>query len=269
MFANKARQYPNLVTYLHHVAQRKVETPAGRLSVAAGVGLASSWAAVATVGALTHAAWLAIPATVVALGLAGAMRDKPRALDAPDQLRLDAQETATVMRECLERRRLHRDLDTASLTLLEECARHWHRVNQVFSSPFWQDGLLPVHYHAARDQALRSAEAAMDEVMVLYRPCLPSEVKGRDAMDYVEEALEQYVFRGGTQGNVPPAFVPAREIAEKLRDLANEAERISDDLRHDPSVAAQTAPGGTLDLSLGELRAIREAEEELRQNLRG
>lgn len=269
MFGGKARQYPNLVTYLHHVVRAPAPT-VGKLPLPAALGFASVWGVFTAGATLMHQPGLAIPAALLTFGLSALYSRGQRTEPSPrDQRRDEAREVGLIMQRCLELRRLHRDLDENSLFLLEECARHWARVYAVFGSGFWTEPNLPNAYGTARQQALAAADEGMEDVLILYRPILPSQVSGRQAIDYVEEALENYVFRGQTPGGQPPAaFHHARQIAEKLRDLADEAERIASDL-HRERLTSPTATSGSLDASLGELRAIREAEDELRQNLRG
>ena len=68
---------------------------------------------------------------------------------------------------------------------------------------------------------------------------------------------------------MPAAFAPVREIAEKLRALAQETERMSHEARMDVDVPPVASPTRSLDQTLSELRSIRQAEDELRENLRG
>jgi hypothetical protein len=269
MFGGKARQYPHLVGYLHHLSRRPTPAPGG-LPLRAALGLGGIWSFVTVIAATQHQAELSIPAALVCLGLGALYARGNRSAPSPRaQRQQEAREVADVMRRCLDLRRLHRDLDEGSLILIEECARHWSRVHGVFSAGFWSDPNLSPTYAAAREQALAAADEGMEDVLILYRPCLPVEVKGRQTLDYVEEALEQYVFKGQVAPVHPPAaFGPARQVADRLRDLATEAERIAGDLSRERA-NAPAAPTGSLDASLGELRAIRQAEDELRQNLRG
>ncbi len=270
MFGGKARQYPNLVSYLHLLSRRTPPSGVAPLDVRTAAGLAGGWVLTSGIAVMIDQAILAIPAAIMALGL-GALtmrREKP-ALSPRAQRQEEARQVGDVMRKCLELRRLHRDLDEASLILLEECSRHWARVQAVFSTGFWSDPQLLPAYASARQQAMDAADDAMHDVLILYAPCLPVEVKGRQPMDFVEEALEQYVFKAPLNPTQPPAaFGPARKVADRLRDLADEAERIASDL-HRQRVTEPAATSGTLEASLSELRAIRQAEDELRQNLRG
>lgn len=269
MFGGKARQYPNLATYLHHVTRKPAPTM-GRLPLSAAIGLTSVWGVFTAGATLLQQPGLAIPAAMLTFGL-GALLAKGQKQEptAKERRQDEAREVGLRMQRCLELRRLHRDLDENSMLILEECANHWSRVYGVFGSGFWNDPDLPATYASARRQALNAADEGMEDVLLLYGPMLPSEVGGRQAMDYVEEALETYVFRGQVPASHPPAaFHQAHQIALKLGDLADEAERIANDL-HRERLSATTPTSTSLDASLGELRAIRHAEDELRQNLRG
>lgn len=269
-FSDGRRDYPHLVAYLRAAARRPgpggFRTPSdaafaigsGAVAIASGVVLAATGAFVAL-----------IPA-VVALGAWAAYRRlRPEPPPSPDTaLREAADRSVRTLLMMLEHRRLHRDLDRASLELLEECARHRTRVEAALSAEFWAAGGLPDSYRAVRNQAMAAADRAMDEVMALYGTVLPDRVDKRAPIDYVEEALESTVFLGrNSRAMFPPApFEAAFQVGGKLQLLADEAEAISHTAMQESFTPRMTAPGSALDLSIGEMRSIRQAEEELRQN---
>lgn len=270
MFGGKAKQYPNLVNYLHQASRPpSVGAALGALPVATAIWIGTSWAVFSGIMVAVGHAGMSVPAAFVAasLGVLTARGTRP-AQSPQDARQAEARATADLMRKLLDLRRLHRDLDEASLTLLEECARHWSRIQSAFSTGFWVSEDLPPAYQSARDMALRAADEGMEDILLLYRPCLPGQVQNRQAFDYVEEALENYVFRAPTSNPLPPAFGPARKIADKLQDLASEAEKMAQDVHRERVAEAPATPSNSLEASLGELRAIRQAEDELRQNLR-
>jgi hypothetical protein len=268
MFGGKARQYPHLVNYLHYASQEPAPSARGILPLPMLAGLLSFWGAFTIGGIALQQPIVPILATAVTLPLGMWSARNPRPEESADSRRArEARDVAVTMRKCLDLRRLHRDLDEASLTVIEECARYWSKVRTIFDSGFWSQSDLPPAYAAARRQALEAADEGMRDVMLLYGPCLPSDVKGRGAMDYVEEALEQVVFGGPTASHLPHAFGPAREIADRLRDVATEAEGIAGDISRERLDETFTG-SGSLRATLGELRAIRTAEDELRENLR-
>lgn len=269
MFDGGAKQFPHLTRFLQRFLSRRFAPP-------------TEWSA-AKIGFIA----LAVIAVNVALGIgrieaaavgliavvAGAVfvfgRGSRREPTPEQRFMMEAQAAASVMDQCIQKRRLHRDLDAGSLTLLEECARNWQRVQTTFSSGYWDGEDLPLHYRTAKEQALKAVDSGMAEVVLMYRECLPEVVKGRDAMDFVEEAVEKYVLKEPRNpGFPPPVFDKARKVAEKMRQLATEAEDLARTAETDMP-AAGSLPGSALDLSIGELRSIRTAEDELRQNLGG
>ncbi len=267
MFTDKSRQYPHLTQYLN-VASRQRTANAVPVSSADALAIGSC-AISGVLLALMNPLFAPIPIVGAFLYWTqreGRSRDKEK-MSEGERRRLEARPVVESLQSMIANRRLHRDLDTASLLVLEECARHWSRARATLASPFWTSPDLPVHYRTARETALGAVEGAMDEAMLLYRDYVPEQVGRRPAMDYVEEALEDFVFKGPrAAAPVPGALEPARQIAEKLRTLAAEAERAAQEAGN---AIPQAAPGSALDLSLGELRTIRQAEDELRQNLRG
>lgn len=267
MFGGKAREYPHLVTYLHYATQEPVFewTGSPRLTMA---GLASAGAMFASIA--IHMPILTVVSAAVLLPVAALLAKNHQKVETPTDVRQrEAREVAVTMRKCLDLRRLHRDLDEGSLVLLEECARYWGRVKAAFDSGFWARTDLPGAYTLARKAALQAADEGMRDVLLLYRPNLPMNVTSRAAFDYVEEALEKVVFGGpGAGSHLPTAFGPAREIADRLRAVAVEAEQMAEDAGRE-RVVADGSLSNSLEATLGELRAIRQAEDELRQNLRG
>jgi hypothetical protein len=130
--------------------------------------------------------------------------------------------------------------------------------------------MVPEHYRNVRAQALQALDDSMDDVLIEFQAWVPDHVQNRETIDYVEEAIETFVGKGKRNVNFPPpAFVPVRVIADKLRSLADETERMSREARVDPEAVAATAPGRSLEQTLIELRSIQQAEEELRENFRG
>lgn len=270
LFSDPARSYPNLVQALNSLGRRRVAT--------APVGWGAFWLLVGLVAAAVVAAGLlasplmfgmtcimAVPPLAVGLIAQGirVRNTPPRPQGRADEATLVAQ----AMGLMLAKRRLHRDFDVASLTLLEECARHWGRARSALDAPFWTAGAVPEHYRHVRELALTALADSMDDVLLHYQTLVPAMVANRAATDYVEEALENLSGRRGAQVDFPPAaFKPVREIADRLRTLANETERMAQEVRVelDPRHAAPAT--AALDQTLAELRSIRQAEEELRQS---
>lgn len=172
----------------------------------------------------------------------------------------EAKVVAANLRQMITTRRFHRDLDPATVALLEDSARLWNRVRTALDHDFWNGAEVPPTYAVTRQQALRAADEGMADILLLYKPNLPQKVESRPVLDYVAEAAENFGFtRPQPSGDIPPAYEPAREVHAKLARLAEEAERIAAAGRR----IIPNAPGQSLDVVLGELRALREAESEL------
>lgn len=180
-----------------------------------------------------------------------------------------ATRTARLMSMLLQKKRLHRDLDSSSMFLLEECARHWCRSKDALDSGIWVTPELPEHYGKIRKQALSSLESTMEDVLLLYQVWLPDRVSNRHPLDYLDELAEKHLGKNKKVSEYPPpAFGPVREIADKLAELGDETERLATQMVLDPMMAEQLTQSRPLDETLKELRAVRQAEDELRQNLR-
>lgn len=269
MFGRNAREFPHLVWYLDHMARASDRDRNGERGgnfflvlfcslLFLFLGRSLPW----DVSVLI----IAVATSIAAAWMIFFRKVKPKS----DPRVQEAKDVAMTMRQCIDRRRLHRDLDEGSLILIEECARQWARIQSTFSTGFWQNTALPAAYVSAKRQALASAEEAMQDVMILYRPCLPQQVHRREPIDYMEEAAEQFGFgKKKMARHVPVAFGPVRQIADRLQQLASEAEQISQSNDIAMSSMEDPAPSTGIEASLGELRAIRIAEEELRQNSRG
>ena len=259
--SNPAKQLPNLSRYVEYASRKPRRHPRESwAAVMAGIGLAILGAGLVTNALLAIGASLPL---IAGAGFLWLKREKgPK--DVLSAKRADALQTAQVLKQMLDQRRIHRDLDEGSLALLEESARCWVRVQTALGAEYWQDLDLPITYMAARDQARGAADEAMMDILLLYGQTLPQTVGARPAMDYVDEALEKFVFKSRNDRMPPPEYYTARQVADKMLVLAQEAERIA----REGVPALATPPGHSLDVALGELRQIRQAEEELQNDLR-
>jgi hypothetical protein len=263
MFGTKiARQYPNLVGFILESGKEDWPTP---LVITGSV--VASFGVISMIGAFISGAGL-----IALLGLApifggigvalSSWYRKPRTSE--EARKRDVRAAAKIFKALVDNHRLHRDLDPNSLLVLEECAHHWMRVKIAFTTGQWQESSLPHTYVTARDAALRSATEAMEDVLLAYREVLPKSVDGRSPMDYIDEALEAFTIKGKSGLRpIPPSFAIARDVADRLRTLADEAERLAFQSRQSEGFR----PGRSLDSALSGLRDLRAAEEELEEEL--
>lgn len=268
LFEDPAKKYPHLVQALNVLSRRDFSPIVPYAGP--GVGIGGFIAGLIVYGATgSFFTGCMVMLAMAIAGIALSAKARRQAQKPVDQRAVEATEVAKGMGQMLAKRRLHRDLDEGSLMLMEECSRQWLRAKNALNAPFWTSGEAPVQYHAFRTQALEALDDSMDDVLLHFRNFVPDDVPNRHAMDYVEEALEQFNPRGKRGGPyMTPSIGPVMEIAEKLSQLASEAERMANESAFD-SVAPQAPQAKTLDETLRDLREIKQAEDELRQNLRG
>lgn len=270
-FKTSYKRYPNLSRYVDAASARQMTTPAevGAITLLALAGLSAPVAILMGFMLPNIFAGLLIGALGMAAGFKG-FKTLQAARQDPDRLSVEAAEANTVLSEALKKNRLHRVAGDASVAILEECSRHWARVRHALESPFWSSPNLPLHYQSVREQSARAADRAMDEVLVMVRPELEDDSRQRGVAEFVEEVLDTYVLqRPKDAGTLPMAYGQIRMLAEKLKDLADNVETLTLEVAKDPSIASEFKAEAALDLCIGELRSIRQAETELRQNLGG
>jgi hypothetical protein len=268
MFSS-TKKFPNLSEYLQYANRRNERR---RRMRAAGSDFLRAAGTMGVIGGLLMVfvyAIMAVPLLAMGFGaFALANRQsRRRQPETPEEaLERAGEDAVATVWTSLNHSRLHRDLDAGSSALMEEGAASWRRARAALDSPFWSNPNLPLHYRNIRDQSTAVIDRAMDELLILFRTCLPSVPAKRGVGDYVEEVLEQYVFGRGRPTNLPHQFEPAFEIVEKLQTLAIEVESVTHEVAREPEVAHLGASQG-LDICITELRSTRQAEEELRQNL--
>lgn len=222
--------------------------------------------------------WLWVPVTVTwGLGMAAldSWLKKPRSSDERYLLELDS----IVMRyaQSMNFRRLHRDLDYTAAQLLEASAFYWSKVKLQLSSPAWNSDTTPLHLRSVRQQALQAIDEAMREQMTLCLRCLslPGQKKSTDLRDVIEDALgidvdkildsirSNPVLKKGVQSDrLPEIFEPARALAERLKLLSSEIDKMT--LENMQKFQGQgSGANASLDAAIRGLHEIQVAEGEL------
>ena len=269
-FGNKGEQYPHLDDYLRETERldlfKDFHQRWGRIiALAAGIPF--------FFGILFHAA-ITILGTLLVSSACGAaalfvMRAKKAELYTPEiESRLEAHRLFGAMRKMLTLNRLHRDLSESTLTLLNEIARTRMETKQLLESPYWRQPTLPDTYAQLRDQAITATDQAMMDAVLQFRATIPTEIQTRKPGDYVNEALETFLK---VQKNPVPGgdigFDGAFKIADKLQQMRTELEKMTVKGESEALFTPSDIPGGMLDITMSEIRTIRQAEEELRQGL--
>lgn len=183
--------------------------------------------------------------------------------------RHEAHEAILFMSGALGKGKLHRRIDKATGLLLEECSRHWLRVHDAVSGAFWEDKDLPEHWKHVRDQSKAAADRAMDDLIVMLKPVLEARTQQTSTQEFIGDVLETFLNMDsdGPVDPLPNAYLPARDIAQKLKLLADEVEETAQKAANDPSFREHYSSATQIDQVLSELRAIKQAETELHQEI--
>lgn len=264
------KQFPNLAIYLDSCPK----PPSGRsgLAIQIALGLVGAISVgFALLGLLIGSFTGQYVAPLIFTGFFGVSAiamaavhtyDRKRA-PKPTDLDLRAVEIRAILQDHLNDRRLHKAAGIAVTTLLEEACRHWVRVQNALNGPFWRDPVLPAPYDDLRDKARLSADSAMQEILVELGTRIAADIGPKHWKDVVEDLLENMGFRSATPETVFPFELEApRRTAEGLMGLANQVEQTA---LHGPvEMREVTSADAKLRATLGELKALNEAEGELR-----
>jgi len=181
----------------------------------------------------------------------------------------------------LSRKKLHREFDPVAGQLMEAAAFHYNRIQTGLSTAAWTNPELPLHWRGVRVQILQSADEAMADAAMLCVDCLGKPQKTRQTdlkeafedfvdLDWVEALQglglavgaddERYRYRSP---HLSVVFQPTKDIAEKLKLLADEVEKRSGDLVRDAVRPMASGSTASIDAVLSEIQLLNEAETEL------
>jgi len=247
---------------------RFIRSPRQELAALSGVFIVSAGAMGVFLG---QAGPIAAALSLVAAATCGvrAFYAKPAARPTPEQeLALSADDVVKQLQGHVHSNRLHRALHPAVGATLEECAGYWMRIATALDGPQWTGTETLPQWASLRQEALAATKIAMDEALVhagstliLVQPAKP--------LEHVSDALEDIGFgplvrNGRDHEPMPPSFRPVRELAERLREMAERCETAATQRRQE-SPEPVSAAFRRLDAALGEMRTLEEAEGELRQ----
>jgi hypothetical protein len=168
----------------------------------------------------------------------------------------------------MHKKRLHRDLSPDVAAVLEEAAVQWARARAALESPYWLRGDLSPQLEQARENSMKAVERSMQELLTLFSTAVPETPGSWNFAEVVDEVVGKSVFSTPPQHRFTPFHNDAIRMVEQLSLLADESERISRQLVSDPDIIGESRPGSRLEATLAELRQLRVADEELREDLR-
>ena len=286
------KRFPHLAAYLKAVVEKRIVR--GNL-LSALIGGAAVWIVVQLAlmvawfmtnqfAAMLVTGVVALPASLVAWFLINQKIKSPKSpLEAKRQ---QAWKVAWALHNLENQRRMHKRLDPSISQLLEAAAFHYQRIQGALSGGYWRGENLPAHWLSVRSQAMDAADQAMEELLLLAEPCTgePETNRGKAIKEVFEDffeldigeavgglreiAISDWTRYAHRSPFAPVAFETGRAIAERLKRLADEVESKGNEIAIETGApqAVQSATD-TIDIVLGEIASVREAEGELRERL--
>lgn len=245
----------------------------GAMALFASLVAAGAWIAALAGCAVFGVASLAVGATVV--------RRQRLQNDPEARRRSEVARFAGELKQLSEQRKLHRWVDPVALQYLEASAYQWARLRSALSGAQWSGPDVPPYWAGLKKQAEQAADLAMGDLMILCKGCVgpprqdkESEIKGivEDLVDLdIADALQglkrmassdwtAYAHQSPQLAAVLPTV---RSVSERLASLAEEIGAKSAEFAQTglPPMGARSVD--SIDVVLGELRAVEQAEQEL------
>lgn len=281
----RQRDFRYLLGYLDQASVPSVENPTEK---ALGYGCATALVATPLWGfaAVSLLSWpgmlLAVPLGLATAGVIGTLvKRKAKTLDPALAARYKSwREALGAFQDLKGKKKLHSWVDPVLLQLLEAAAYHYSRVTTILDGPTWltsSGGRAQL-----RSQAKQAADEAMLDLVVLVQPSIGKPIKEKkDEIEGIFEDLFEFDIAealGGLQRmassdwrdyahqspHAQAVFPSCRGLAERLKALADELEQMPAPSDHvDPATLPPTQSAASLDYLLGELKAVKEAEQEL------
>lgn len=235
----KTKQPPYLTEYIQYAVESRFSQWYNQLpdfTVWLGLGISALFGVIAML-IRSHGGWDGTPLVqgagatffVYMLGVFGiAQTRKKQEPDPQLELRREARQVAQRLEHIIHEKRAHRDVSDDVIALMEESARNWHRARTVLQSIYWKRPDLPAHYRAVRDQSLLAIDQGMQELLVLCASSVPKEPGKWSWREFADEAIGHDFFTTRSRlDHISPYFDEARNVAEKILEVAEHVETIS------------------------------------------
>lgn len=284
------KRFPHLASYVRDVTEKRI-TRLQVISNLIGVGIVALTApifgvvtgfATQSFGSGLIGALIAMPLSVFAWYLVDKRIRRPKTDE--EAKRMESWKWSAEFWKLEQQRKLYKQLDPTMSQLMEAAAYHYDRIKNATSGPFWASENLPGHWRSVREQALAAADQAMEELVILSSTCMgePETDRSKAFKEVVEDFVElDWIEAIGSlkeirdsdwtkyahhSPNTKHAFEPARNIAERLKRLADEIESKSEEVVKESGVQIPVESAvSSIDVVLSEISSVSEAEEELQQ----
>ena len=258
---SEASRYPNLRQVLNERARELTSLTTTRPSLVASVSLF----VFALLAALSTLMPLWVLVSMMGLCLIAGFRllhARKNAENPERTARLAQLEIVKRMITCLENNRLEHDISPSNAALLEGCAvAYLHAWGAL-------DAWKPSYTPEVKWRISNGVNEAMDEAIRAHQDLLPQNPNPLPMGVQIGKAADQFLFGKGANTSAPiePAFGKTRAIVDQLRDAAHTVE----DASREPLDSAQPPlRSPSLQDALSDLKMMKQAEEELREDLHG
>lgn len=201
---------------------------------------------------------------------------KPRT--AQEQALARSLEVASTYATALNEKRLHNDLDYTSQQLLEASAFHWNAIHHQLSEPIWAGEDAALHLRAVREEVLTAADEGMREALALCLRTLAGKGERKNRVGEILEDLSELDFESALEGfrqsvkgknayqspYLREIFEPVKAIAERLKALSSEVEKMTSDARMQVALPENRVKSN-LDQALRSLQELHTAQKELEE----
>ncbi|MCG9894862.1 MAG: hypothetical protein MH204_05255 [Fimbriimonadaceae bacterium] len=283
----RTKDFRNTTAWLDQVTTRA--TKLKMMSASAALWAAGAWFATGILGTLGVGVAVALGAAfsggiailllfgvwLAALGAAFAVWRifSKRQASPEERARIDRLfGAARHLKELKDENKLHKNLDPMVLQALEAAAYHWGVIRDLSGGGGSEQGLRA----GLKRQAREAAEEAMEEATLMAAQCTGKPEKSRK--DLAEDVLEDFLefdikdalkglsrLAASSSADFAYRSPAGRAVFEEIRGIAERLQALSAELTRESggSVATASAPTRSLDTVLAELKAVREAEQEL------
>lgn len=201
-----------------------------------------------------------------------------------ERLLREGQSIINSLRKMDSSRKLYKNLDPVAGQLLEAGAYHWLRIHDQLRNSAWQSDQMGGHWIALKEKSENAANIAMAELLAMCSECVGEPDK--DIKDDWQDVLEDFVeldIQDALQGlskmskanpemyrfhspKTKQIFDPARQVAERLKELADLVEENTQTMKLEVGVTHEGSYSReTIEVLLSEFKAVKQAEEELQQ----
>lgn len=281
------KRLTNFRKLLPGLCGRKLFRPLGWLPLIVGGGLALIAILIALLPLATLLKVLLVNAGIIVGGalLFSSVHNAMKPVTDEEHMVVESVTAAQKFLQLVNSGKLHRHLDPVAGELLERAAYEKCRIDAILSGPEWQNVNSSSSLAKIKEQALRSSEIALREMIVICASCIgePTRTPGSDVQNILNDVMEldlaealrgfkefgkgdwtKWSYQSPNRGMI---VEPSSRILQRLQALAEGLEKRTADMMERKTSESESPTVQSIDLILAELSHMEQAEVELDQQL--